>query len=80
MRLATLPNFDCLIDTSGHDEGVRPVEVDGGAEMRVSVQPLRAPPERVNFTNIFGGKNFLEICSDEKLIIFILTKQTTFLT
>lgn len=44
--LATLPNFDSLIDTAGNNEGMRPVKVDGGAKVRVRVQPLAAPPVR----------------------------------
>jgi hypothetical protein len=58
--LATLPNFDSLIDAAGNDERMRPVEVDGRAEVIVSVEPFATPsvrhvPDPQRFV-VAGGK------------------------
>lgn len=41
--LAALPDLDGLIDASTDDVRMRPMKVDGRAEMRVRVQPLLTP-------------------------------------
>ena len=43
-RLAAFPNFNSLIDASGNDERMRPVEVDGCAEVRVRIESFAAAP------------------------------------
>ena len=60
--LATLPNFDSLIDAAGNDEGMRPMEVYRGAKMRVSVETFAATSVR----NVPDPHRFVITCRKQK--------------